>query len=228
MCRLKSHRVLRGPQQIAILFGNRAGRTGLGLAEAKAHFIVLDIARILAALHDAIERHTKLDAIGLVLTTNVLALVSVVTRDVDNVGLVLDLLLDGCHDDLVLAVAKGFANEILQRFLQRAGLDFLGLGRAGCTDRVALENLGRAQRLFRHLQRCAGRQQETFGSAIDRVKIQVAPNRDFLNERLQIVNLDFFLSCAAAQGTIRGKEQVVGPPCIDLATGTLAIGALEP
>ena len=45
--------------------------------------------------------------------TNVLTLVSILARDVDNVGLVLELLFDSRHDNLILAIAKGFPNEIL-------------------------------------------------------------------------------------------------------------------
>jgi hypothetical protein len=193
MGRHKSHRIIKAPKQIAILFRDGSRSTGLGLAKSKAHFIGKHITGILTALDNTVERDAKVNPIGFVLATNVLTLVSIVPRNIDNLGLVLELLFDGRDDDLVLLLAKGLANKILQSFVKRARFDFTSLGRTGCTHSIALENLGRPQTFFGHLQRRTERQYKAFHSRFDGLKILVTPNGYFLNQSLQVFNLQFFL-----------------------------------
>ena len=56
----------------------------------------------------------------------------------------------------------------------------------------------------------------------------MAPNGYFLNQRLQIVNVNLFLFRGAFQVSIGGKEQVLRATCIDFATRTLLVGTFLP
>ena len=91
-------------------------------------------------MNDAVLGNTKLDAIRFVLTANILALMSIETGDIDNLGLVFDILLDLC-DDHVFLMRKRFANDILKIVPQRSSRNIMTPRQGRCTDGLATNDL---------------------------------------------------------------------------------------
>lgn len=103
------------PKTFPIHLCNHAHRRSLVFAKTKAHLVGKSIRRIVATLDDSVLCYIKVNSIGFVLPSNILTLVTVKARDIDNKGFVANILLDRIDDDVFL-VDKSFSNDALQSF----------------------------------------------------------------------------------------------------------------